>query len=257
LGLFARIELNGTNVTIVEDFMVAYRAEDSADAATPELLPVRLARACTKVLPVAGVGISMFGSVGIRVPVGANNDDAAVAERLQFTAAEGPCLDAQALDRTVLATETLIAQRWPDFHHGLVARTPFRAVAAIPWQGPLKGAGTVDLMFLRSQDLADMRVDEADVIVAHIENVLDTESTVEFSVLGPGPAWLSSPSANSRNAVLIAMGMLNVALEVTTPDALALLRGHAYATGRTVDDVAGDLVSRRMSADELRVGSNQ
>ena len=50
---------------------------------------------------------------------------------------------------------------------------------------------------------------------------------------------------------------LNVALEVSTPDALALLWGHAYATNRTVDDLAQDIANRRISATELRVESNQ
>ena len=53
------------------------------------------------------------------------------------------------------------------------------------------------------------------------------------------------------------MGMLNVALDVSTADALALLRGHAYATGCTVDDVAGDIANHRIAVQELRVGSNQ
>jgi hypothetical protein len=38
---------------------------------------------------------------------------------------------------------------------------------------------------------------------------------------------------------------------------LALLRGHAYATGRTVDDIAGDITGHRIAAEDLRVGSNQ
>ena len=144
-------------MTMSEEFSAAYAdAEVVQGAARPELLPVRLARACQRVLPVAGVGISMFGTDEIRIPIGASDDDAAVAERLQFTAAEGPCLDAHALARSVLATETFIAQRWPDFYTGLVARTPFRAIAAIPWPATLKGAGTVDLLFHRSRDLADL-----------------------------------------------------------------------------------------------------
>jgi hypothetical protein len=199
----------------------------------------------------------MFGSNGIRIPVGASDDDASIAERLQFTAAEGPCLDAHALARSVLATETLIEQRWPDFHTGLLARTPFRAVAAIPWPTTLKGAGTVDLMFHRSRDLADLDFSRADKVVAQLEHTLIKESVLEFSPSGPGPAWLTGPAADTRNAVFIAMGMLNVALEVSTPDALALLRGHAYATSRTVDDIARDVVNRRMAAEDLRVGSNQ
>jgi hypothetical protein len=242
-------------MAIAEDFAAAYAAV--TDLARPELLPARLARACALVLPVAGVGISMFGAHGMRIPVGASDDTAAVAERLQFTAAEGPCLDAHQLARSVLATESLIAQRWPDFYTGLIERTPFRAVAAIPWPNTLKGAGTVDLLFHHSRDLIDLDFTVVDEIIVQVEHTLDSESVIEFSPSGPAPAWLAGPSANSRNGVFIAMGMLNVTLEVTAPDALALLRGHAYATSRTLDDVARDVVNRRIAAHDLRVGSNQ
>jgi len=243
-------------MTIAEDFAAAYSAAVT-EVRRPELLPVRLARTCAQVLPVAGVGISMFGSTGIRIPAGASDDDAAAAERLQFTAAEGPCLDAHALGRTVLATETLIAGRWPDFYTSLVARTPFRAVAAVPWSRTLKGAGTVDLLFRHSRDLADLDFTAADEVIAQVEHTLHSESVIEFSPLGPGPAWLAGPAANSRNAVFIAMGMLNVALDVSSPDALALLRGHAYATSRTVDEIAHDIANHRIAAEDLRVSSNQ
>ena len=243
-------------VAIAEEFTTAYAAA-GVEVTAPELLPVRLARACTRVLPAAGAGISMFGSDGMRIPVGASDDPAAAAERLQFTAAEGPCLDAQALARSVLATETLIEQRWPDFYSGLVTRTPFRAVAAFPWLHTLKGAGTVDLMFRHSRDLADLDIGRADTVIALMEHTLVSDGAVKFSPQGPGPAWLAGPAARSRNAVFIAIGMLNVALDVSAPDALALLRGHAYATSRTVDDIASDVANRRIAAHELRVGSNQ
>jgi hypothetical protein len=244
-------------VTIEQEFRTAYAAAGTADVARPELLPVRLARACARVLPVAGVGISMYGSDGIRIPVGASDDDASIAERLQFTAAEGPCLDAQAIARSVLATESLIEQRWPDFYTGLVTRTPFRAVAAIPWSTTLRGAGTVDLLFHHSRDLADLDIGKVDEVIARVEHTLVSEKVLEFSRLDPGPAWLAGPAAESRNAVFIAMGMLTVALDVSTPDALALLRGHAYATGNTVDAIARDVVNRRIPAADLRVSSNQ
>jgi len=138
-----------------------------------------------------------------------------------------------------------------------VTRTPFRAVAAIPWPTTLKGAGTVDLLLHHSRDLTDLDISQVDEVIAQVEHTLISASVVEFSLLGPGPAWLAGPAANSRNAVLIAMGMLNVALEVSTPDALALLRGHAYATSRTVDDIARDVANRRIPAQDLRVSSNQ
>jgi hypothetical protein len=41
-------------------------------------------------------------------------------------------------------------------------------------------------------------------------------------------------------------------VEAPAPDALAILRGYAYASGRTADDVALDLVERRLRPDRLR-----
>ena len=238
---------------IAERFTAAYDDFGAGAWAGPELLPVRLAKACAKVLPVAGAGISMFGSSELRIPVGASDNAAATAERLQFTAGEGPCLEAHALSRSVQATESLMAQRWPQFYTELLASTPFRAITAIPFLHELKGAGTVDLLFHSSADMAELDIAAADAVIAQLEHLLRTGSAPEFSQLGTGPAWLSSPSADSRNTVLIAMGFLNVALEVSTADALALLRGRAYTDNRTVDDIARDVIDRRLTIDAVQI----
>src|SRR3954447_10060986 len=62
------------------------------DVPGPELLPSRLMRSCVQVLPVAGAGVSVF----TRGAGGASDDSAVLAERLQFTVGEGPCLAAHA-----------------------------------------------------------------------------------------------------------------------------------------------------------------
>jgi hypothetical protein len=72
--------------------------------AGPELLPTRLAKACTRVLPIDDAGISMFTAPTMRIPIGASGDDATIAERLQFTAAQGPCIDARHTGQRVVAT---------------------------------------------------------------------------------------------------------------------------------------------------------
>jgi hypothetical protein len=41
------------------------------------------------------------------------------------------------------------------------------------------------------------------------------------------------------------MGMTSMALDVEAEQALAVLRGQAYALGRTVDDLAADVVDGR------------
>ena len=48
------------------------------------------------------------------------------------------------------------------------------------------------------------------------------------------------------------MGLLNVQLRVTAPDALSLLRARAYATDQLVDDVAHDVLTQRMPVEDLR-----
>jgi hypothetical protein len=245
-------------VAIAAEFLRAVRSAGSADStgsAGSELLPSRLAAACTEVLPVAGVGISLFGSSGVRIPVGASSGDAATAERLQFTAAQGPCLDAHTSARPVLATESLIAYRWPLFHAGLVSRTPFRAVTAVPMTGLLTGLGTVDLFFRRSSDLAVLDMTDAGAVVTELVRCLAADGVFRAAA-NPWPVWLDGPLSAPRSAVFIAMGMLNVALGLASQDALALLRAHAYTTDRSVDDIAGDLVNRRIDTEELRLDTS-
>ncbi len=45
--------------------------------------------------------------------------------------------------------------------------------------------------------------------------------------------------------------MIVLAHNLPAPDALAVLRGYAYAAGRTVDDVAEDLLSGRLPPRDL------
>jgi hypothetical protein len=48
------------------------------------------------------------------------------------------------------------------------------------------------------------------------------------------------------------MGKVGLALEVEAPVALDLMRSTARSAGRTVDDVAADLLTARLDAEALR-----
>src|ERR1700709_817985 len=110
-----------------------------------ELLPVRLARACVQVLPVAGAGLSALAHPDLRLPIGASDDVAGYVERLQFTYGEGPCLHAYATGRPQLVTARELQQRWPELHRELTAVTPFHAVASLPlWEDSIR-IGALDL----------------------------------------------------------------------------------------------------------------
>lgn len=239
-------------MTVADGFLWSYHLQScTTDLGVPELLAVRLAKAAAGVLPVAGAGLSVFTDDGFRIPLGASDDMAATAERLQFTVGEGPCIEAHKASRTVLATDSLIASRWPTFHEQLVSHTPFRAIVAVPLQDAFATIGTMDLFLPDSEALAALSLDDVDVVTAQITAVLLKNSpTAETDI---GPRWSNGPAATRRDWVFIAMGLLNVALKVPPQDALALLRAYAYGNNRNVDDLAFDVANRRIPASALRI----
>ncbi|OMQ14198.1 GAF domain-containing protein, partial [Modestobacter sp. VKM Ac-2676] len=51
-----------------------------------------------------------------------------------------------------------------------------------------------------------------------------------------------------------AVGRTTTAWDVDAPSALALLRAHAWTTGRSVDSVAADLLAGRLTPGEVAGG---
>ena len=223
--------------------------ESAGELAGAELLPARLAKACVAALRVDGAGLSAFTPDGFRMPLGVSDDAAGVAERLRFTVGEGPCLEAHRLRVPVVAAAGELAERWPVFHAQLVAHTPFRAVVAVPLRVPLAQFGTLDLMTRdpRGSDVLDL--DEVDAVVAEIAHHLLGQSIFAGEQDLP---WTRAPAAERRRWVFIACGMLNSALEINTDEALLLLQDYAFRTDRSIDDIAYDIVHRRLPTDELR-----
>ena len=111
-----------------------------------ELLPSTLARAGLAILPVDGVGLSVIED-RYRVPLGASDDTAIAAERLQFTVGEGPCLQALHDHTEIRASEADLRRRWPAFYDELARLTPYRSIAALPLRITPKLAGAIDLYF--------------------------------------------------------------------------------------------------------------
>jgi hypothetical protein len=244
---------------IVEQFKEALAGTVVAGDVGPASLPIRLASACVQVLPATGAGLSLFSGPTMRIPVGASDDVATVAERLQFTFAEGPCFTANETGERVIGTETVMAQRWPLFYEQLVARTPIRGVLSTPLTGGLVGLGVLDLYVHDGADLAAIDSDEVDLIVGYIAEALTTEPMFPEFGNGPpwdGPLWAATPQAGARGNVLIAMGMVSVAQGLRLDDALAALRAYAFAVDRTVDAVASDVVHRILPTTALAIDAN-
>ena len=216
----------------------------------PALLPGRLARACARILGAAGAGISVFATDGFRFPAGASDDDSAAAERLQFTVGVGPCLDAHAAGQPITATAEVLGHRWPEFQAELERRTPFRAITSVPMTSNPVGLGCVDLYFHDDAEMHRLVLSDARDAVQHTYALLVGEDP------DVPPAWVDGTTHAPRNRVMMAVGMLNVSLGVTSEQALALLRGHAFALDVSVDEVARLVAERRIPVSALDPAGN-
>jgi hypothetical protein len=236
---------------------IAGRFEDALVQVTepgldgPELLPSRLARAIVRMLPVDGAGISLAGPDAQRIPLGASSEAASVAERLQFTVGAGPCMTAQSSREPVFALLADLRRRWPPFAALLQERTPYCAVVALPLREAISGLGAIDLYFHREDAVPDLDVFEAMAVGDLVTSTLSDTAVWSDWEPGRGPRWLHGPTARRRAQVWEAMGMVALALELDAAAAMAVLRATAYATERSVDDVAADVLDGRLKPDQL------
>jgi hypothetical protein len=241
-------------VTIAARFEAALTGMAGPGLERPELLPVRLARACAETLGVDAASLSLVDSAGARIPLGASRDDAETAERLQFTVGGGPCMTAQETGQPVFAVEEDLRRRWPVFTDLLFGATPFRGVVALPLQPALAGPGAIDLFFEDPGGVTGLDVFEAMAVGELVTSRLSDAAVWSTWTPETGPEWLHGPAPRRRAAVWEAMGRVSLDLDVGAAAALDLLRGGAFAAGRTVDDVAEDLLSGRLDATDLARG---
>lgn len=238
---------------VVDRFQRALTHLTDSEEAGPARLPIRLTKACVQVLPITGAGLSLFSAPTMRIPVGASDDTVTAAERAEFTVAQGPCFAAHDTGGRVVATETVIAQRWPLFHD-LIMRTPVRGILSCPLRDELSRVGVLDLYVRRSEDLRGIDPAEVSAIAHYITAALMRDDMFPNFRNGPpwdGPLWLNNPTAIARAYVMMAMGMVSVATGLRLDDSLAALRARAFAADRTVDSIAQGIVHRNLPAASL------
>jgi len=230
-------------VTLAERFSAALAAESQDEGDAGHLLPDRLARAAARLLDVDGVGLSVLAGTAGWAPLGASSAEAGRAERLQFTVGTGPCMHAHSTGQPVFVVEADIRRRWPAFAELLLMGTPFRGIVALPLRSAVTGVGAMNLFFREPGNVARLDVFDALAVGDLVTSTLGDAAVWSSWSEAEGPDWLRSPPALRRAAVWQAAGRICIAVDVDAPRALALLRAHASAGGRSVDSVAADLLS--------------
>jgi hypothetical protein len=184
----------------------------------------------------------------LRVPLGASDELASRAERLQTTLGEGPCLTATSLTEPLVVNLAGMAEQWPLFERQIQLETPFRSIASLPLRSALVPAvGALDLYSCGADALNDLPLGEVcSEIGDQIGAMLFEAPSAAFQHGITLPLWLGSDSVSHRMNVWVAIGMLIEYGMVTNADALAALRAYAFGTDSTIDDVAERLTSEKL-----------
>lgn len=206
----------------------------------------RVCEACTELLPIDGASVSVMSGTTHRETLYASDENIQVVESLQFTLGEGPCFDAFTHHRPVLIADLAAdsAPAWPVFA-AEISEQPIGAIFAFPLQS---GAITIGAMDLYRREPGPLPPDELATALQLVD--LATLTLLGMEQDRPEERLLDDLPAN-REVVHQAAGMLIAEHRIQPEHALARLRGYAFANGRSVETVAGDLTNRRLHPAEI------
>ena len=210
----------------------------------------RLCQACVGLFGIDAAAISLVFDGANSGTLGSSGPPARLYDELQFTFGEGPCLDSVAARGPGMVLDLADPEeaRWPAYGPALLGHE-IRAVTAIPIIVAGEFVGALDLFRaqpgpLRGEDIVGA-VAAAELAGIPVLDLLDAD--LQAAVGDPNSnAWVELNTL-SRAEVSQATGMLVGQLEIEPAEALVRLRAHAYATGRSVTDVARDILERRLT----------
>ena len=207
----------------------------------------RLCRACVDVITVTGAGIMLRDDADNGTSLGFSDDVAGTVEDLQFTLGEGPGIDAHSLGRPVLGPRLDDPDRspWPAFAAAAVSAGVLAAFGFPLRVGAIR-LGSLDLYNGGPGDLEAMQLADA---VAMADVVTSAVITVQESASAGSLADEMDNPGDLRAVVHQASGMISRQLDLSIHSALLRLRAYAYSEGRSINDVAQDVVTRQLRFD--------
>jgi len=195
-----------------------------------------------EIFPVTGASVSTVGDFLGSETVSASDARAARLDELQFDLGEGPCWDAMRLQRPVLEPD--IAERpqhiWPAFSPA-VREHEVRSMFAFPlFVGSLR-IGAIDMYSLQPVELqrgqAEQAAEMAKIVSRHVLRNALASIDVEAHPVSP----------YSRRLIHQATGKVLAQLELSADDARLVIQGHAFSSGRSMKDVAEDILEGRLT----------
>ena len=196
-----------------------------------------------RTLPITGAAISTLGSPFGTETICASDEQAARIDELQFDLGEGPCWQALSTHRPVLSSDIRNpSAAWPMFAQA-IGTSEVGGLFAFPMFIGSLNIGAVDLYATRPGSLSASQIDDATVLVALAARQVLRRALRSLPVVTDD----ADDEGYSHRVVHQATGMILARLDLPAADALLVLRGYAFSHGRTVRDVATDVVARKIT----------
>ena len=183
---------------------------------------------------------------GLRL-IASSDERMRLLELFELEGAQGPCLDAFSSGRPVQASAAESRARWPVFAPE-ASEAGFQMMCAVPLRVRTDVIGALNLFRSTEEPFtgAEMDIAQAMAEMAAI-GLIQERALRERSLL----AEQLQAALNSRVIIEQAKGMLSEYLAMNVDDAFKLLRNYARDHNRKLSQVAGDIVSRKISGAEL------
>jgi hypothetical protein len=199
-------------------------------------------------LPVTGASLSVLSGTSGQSTISSSSAVASRLDELQFDLGEGPCWEALSTHRPALTPDINASanEAWPVFAEALRSDRvagDVSAIFAFPLVVGSLDLGAVDLYAETPGALTPQQVAGATSLAEVaawqvLRRVLDDQDM--------DAAEDETSARSSRREVHQATGMVLAQLNISAKDAALLLRAHAFASGRSVREVATDVVERRL-----------
>lgn len=207
---------------------------------SPEQLAARLVQDCATETHSAGAGLSLMTGSGAEAILAATDPVAITLGELQFNYGEGPCTTTIETRAPVLQADLALTGylEWPMFTTDALAAGA-RAVFAFPLRYGDIHLGALELYRPTPGPLSWAEYYQAQVYTeAALTLLIQTQAGDDFGALYP---YLTKV-LDDRIEVHHATGMVAVQAGVSIDDAVSMLRARAFAEGRSVLDLAIDVV---------------
>ena len=201
---------------------------------------------CVALLNAGAAGILLVDERGVLNVMAASTEQARLLELFQLQNLEGPCLDCYTSGQPVV-NQDLAGGRWPRFGPEALA-AGFQSVQALPLRLRNTVIGALNV-FIDDRTVvgdADLSIAQALADVATIA-ILQSEAIRKAEVV---TVQLQS-ALNSRIAIEQAKGVLAERGSIDMAEAFARLRSYARSRNRRLSEVATDLASGRLPADQI------